>query len=53
MKNWENYIYGFSGAVLGALGLLFVIIGAGCLLGSFAAIIIALKKRNSLGYKVS
>lgn len=53
MKNWENYIYGFSGAILGALGLLFVILGAGCLLASFAAIIIALKKRRALGYKVN
>ncbi|MGM0599759.1 MAG: hypothetical protein ACQETH_08080 [Candidatus Rifleibacteriota bacterium] len=53
MKNWENYIYGFIGAVLGSLGLLFVIIGAGCLLASFAAVIIALKKRKSIAYKAS
>ncbi len=50
MKNWENYIYGFSGAALGALGLLFLILGAGSLLASFAAFFIVLKKRA--GYKL-
>ncbi|MDN5278288.1 MAG: hypothetical protein PWR01_2253 [Clostridiales bacterium] len=50
MKSWENYLYGFTGAALGALGLLFIILGAGCILGSFAAIFIAIKKRA--GYKL-
>jgi hypothetical protein len=49
MKNWENYIYFFVGAALGALGLLFMVLGSGCILGSFASILIALKKR--VGYK--
>ncbi|GAB4280299.1 MAG: hypothetical protein Kow0029_24780 [Candidatus Rifleibacteriota bacterium] len=50
MKNWENYIYGFTGAALGALGMLFMIIGAGCILGSFAAIFVVFKKRK--GYRL-
>lgn len=47
MKNWENYIYGFTGAALGALGVLFMILGAGCLIGSVAALIIAIRKRTA------
>lgn len=45
MKNWENYVYLFTGAALGALGLLFMILGSGCILGSFATLIVALKRR--------
>ncbi len=46
MRKWENYIYAFIGAALGALGALFVILGAGCLLGSFTAFLVALKKKT-------
>jgi hydroxyethylthiazole kinase-like sugar kinase family protein len=48
MRKWENYIYAFTGAALGALGLLFVILGAGCLLGSFAAFVITIKKQKRI-----
>ncbi len=46
MRNWENYIYGFAAAALGAMGFLFLILGAGCLLGSFAAIVVTIKKKT-------
>lgn len=46
MKKWENYFYAFAGAALGALGLLFLILGAGCLLSSAAAFVVAIKKRT-------
>ncbi len=46
MRKWENYIYGFAGAALGSLGILFLILGAGCLLGSFAAFVVAIKKKT-------
>ena len=46
MRNWENYIYGFTGAALGAIGVLFLILGAGCLIGSFAAFIVTIKKKT-------
>jgi hypothetical protein len=50
MKNWESYIYGFSGSAMGALGLLFIILGGGCILGSCAAFFMLIKKRA--GYKL-
>ncbi|MDD2998333.1 MAG: hypothetical protein PHV05_04670 [Candidatus Riflebacteria bacterium] len=46
MGKWENYIYAFTGAALGALGALFLILGAGCMLGSFAAFVMAIKKKT-------
>lgn len=46
MKKWENYFYAFAGAAMGALGLLFLILGAGCLLSSFAAFVVAIKKKT-------
>jgi len=46
MKKWENYFYAFAGAALGTLGLLFLILGAGCLLSSAAAFIVAIKKQT-------
>lgn len=46
MSKWENYIYGFVGAALAALGFLFLILGSGCLLGSFAAFVITIKKKT-------
>ena len=48
MRTWENYIYGLIGAALAALGALFFILGAGCLLGSFGAMIVAYKKSNGM-----
>lgn len=46
MRKWENYIYAFTGAALGALGFLFLILGGGCLIGSFAAFLVTLKKQT-------
>lgn len=46
MRKWENYIYAFAGAALGALGVLFIVLGAGCLLGSFAAFVVTIKKKT-------
>jgi hydroxyethylthiazole kinase-like sugar kinase family protein len=46
MKKWENYFYAFAGASLGALGLLFMILGAGCLVASFTAFVVAIKRRT-------
>ena len=46
MKKWENYIYGFSGAALSALGVLFIILGIGSLFVSFAAFFMAFKKKT-------
>ena len=48
-ENKNAAIYGFTGAALGALGLLFVILGTGCIIGSVAAIFVAIKKHA--GYK--
>ncbi len=48
MKNWENYLYGFGGLALAALGVLFMILGAGCIIGSFAAAIMFFKRRASM-----
>ncbi len=46
MRKWENYLYAFTSAALGALGALFLILGAGCMLGSFAALLLTLKKKT-------
>lgn len=46
MKKWENYFYAFAGAALGAIGLLFMIIGAGCLAASCTAFVVAIKKKT-------
>lgn len=45
MRKWENFFYLFSGTLLGALGLLFLVLGAGCALGSCAAFFVAIKKK--------
>lgn len=50
MYKWEQTFYYLSAAAMGALGLLFVILGAGCFSGSVAAIFVALKRKS--GYKV-
>lgn len=46
MKKWESYFYLFSGAASGALGILFFILGAGCLLASFAAFFVTIKRKT-------
>lgn len=50
MIKWENFFYIFSGTVMGALGLLFLVLGAGCVLGSSAAFFVAIKKKA--GFKI-
>jgi len=46
MERWEKYIYGFSGAALSAMGILFVILGIGSLFLSFTAFFMLIKKRT-------
>lgn len=50
MEKWEKYVYGFSGAVLTAMGSLFIILGIGSLFLSFAAFLMVIKKRS--GFKL-
>ncbi len=46
MRKWENYIYAFISAAAGALGVLFLILGAGCLATSMATLLLAIKKKT-------